>query len=53
MAAVTYRVKVQRYSKGLTIETNNFAFEVKFMLCLLSTRPAGKMAKIRLNGPRE
>ena len=46
MAPIPNRVKVKRYSQGLAIETNNFAFEFKFTLCLESTCPDGKMAKI-------
>ena len=37
MAPMTNRVKVRRYILGLTIETNNFAFEVKVILGLDST----------------
>ena len=35
---MTNRVKVWRYFKGLTIKTNNFAFEVKVDLSLNYTR---------------
>ena len=45
---MTNRVKVWKYIQGLTIETNNFAFEVKFKLDLESTRLDGYRAKIRL-----
>ena len=37
MDPMTNRVKVWKYVKGLTIETNNFAFEVKVILGLEST----------------
>ena len=37
------RVKVKKYFKGLIIETNNFAFEVKVILGLESTCPDGWM----------
>ena len=36
---------------GIIVETNNFAFEVKFILGLESTLPDSQMAKIGLNGP--
>ena len=41
MAPMKNRVKVWLYIEGLTIDTNNFAFEVKVMLGLESTRPDG------------
>ena len=47
------RVKAWKYFQGLTIETNNFAFEVKFILSLESTRLDDYGAKIRLNGPND
>ena len=49
---MTNRVKVWKYFQGLTIETNNYAFEVKFIPCLESTRLDGYGAKIGLNGPQ-
>ena len=36
MAPMTNKVKVQKYFQGLTIETNNFAFQVKVILGLLT-----------------
>ena len=53
MDPMANRVKVWKYVKGLTIETNNFAFEVKFILSLESSRLDGKGAKIGLNGPQD
>ena len=41
MVPKTNRGKVWKYFQGLTIETNNFAFEVKVILGLESTRPDG------------
>ena len=43
MAPMTNRGKIQKYFYGLTIETNNFAFEVKVILGLESTHPNGWM----------
>ena len=37
MAPKTNRVKVSKYFQGLTVETNNFAFEVKVILGLKTT----------------
>ena len=37
MAPKTNMVKVLRYSQGLDVETNNFAFEVKVILGLETT----------------
>ena len=37
MAPMTNRVKVRKHFLGLSIETNNFAFEVKVILGLEST----------------
>ena len=51
MAPMTNRGKVLKYFWGLSIETNNFAFEVKAILGLESTYPDGQGAKIGLNGP--
>ena len=36
MAPMTNKVKVWKYFQGLTIETNNFAFQVKVILGLLT-----------------
>ena len=44
------RVKVQIYFYGLTIEIDNFAFEVKVILGLKRPFPDSKGAKIGLNG---
>ena len=41
MAPMANSVKVKKYFKGLNIETNNFAFEVKVILGLGSTCPDG------------
>ena len=41
MEPLTNRVKVRIYFCGLTIETNNFAFEVKVILGLESTLLGG------------
>ena len=41
MAPMTNRVKVRRYFWGLTIDTNNFAFEVKVDFDLNYTFPGG------------
>ena len=49
MAPMTNRVKVRRYILGLTIETNDFAFEVKVILGLEISCPDGQGAKIWLN----
>ena len=51
MAPMTNRVKVLKCFQGLTIEANNFAFEVKVILGLESTCPDGLGAKIWLNDP--
>ena len=37
VVSMTDRIKVWRYFQGLTIEANNFAFEVKVTLSLEST----------------
>ena len=50
---MTNRVKVWKYFQGLTIKTNNFAFEVKHILSLESTRLDGYGAKIGINGPND
>ena len=49
---MTDRVKVSRYFQGLTSETRNFAFDVKVILRLESTRPDSQNAKKGVNGPR-
>ena len=49
MVPITDRDKVLRYLLGLTIETNNFAFEVKVILGLESTRPDGWVAGLAGN----
>ena len=41
MTLRTIRVKVSRYFWSLTIQTNNFVFEIKVMLDLESTIPDG------------
>ena len=50
MAPMTNRVKVSKHFLGLSIETNNFAFEVKVILGLESSisegRPAGRTEKL-------
>ena len=53
MAPRSNRVKVQKNLYGLSIETNNFAFEVKVILGLESTCLDGQGAKIGLNGPQD
>ena len=42
MAPMTNSVKVYKCFQGLTIEINNFAFEVKVVLGLVSTIPDGR-----------
>ena len=37
----------------VNIETNNFAFESKVILCLESIHPGYQIAKIGLNGPQD
>ena len=44
------RVRVWKYFQGLTIETNNFASEVKSILGLEITWPDGFVAEIGFNG---
>ena len=41
-----------RYFECLTSEARNFAFDVKFIIGLESTRPDSQEAKIGLNGPK-
>ena len=50
MATTANMVKVWRYFYGLTIETNNFALEIKVILGLESTHPGFQVAKTGLNG---
>ena len=49
MAPMTGRSKVLRYLYGLTIDTNNFAFDVKVTIGLESNCPCGQVAKLGLN----
>ena len=51
MTPSTNQFKVWKYVLGVTIEPNNFAFEVKVILDLESTRSDGKEAKIRIYDP--
>ena len=53
MATTANAVKVRRYFYGLTIEANNFAFEIKVILCLKSTHPGCQMAKIGFSSPHD
>ena len=53
MAPITNRVKVWKYFSGLSIDTNNFAFEVQVILSLESNYPEGSGAKIGLNDPHD
>ena len=39
MGPITYMDKVWKYSLGLTIDTNDFAFEIEVMLGLESNGP--------------
>ena len=50
MYPMANRVKVWKYSEGLTTETNNFAFKAKFILGLKSTRPDGWMGRWMVGG---
>ena len=43
MGPLTNRVDIRMYLYGLAIEPNNFAFEVKVMLCPESTLLGGWM----------
>ena len=45
------KVKVCRHFFGLTIETDNLAFEVEVIIGLESTCPNGYMTRIGLDGP--
>ena len=53
MGPITSRVKVWKHFNGLTIKTNNFAFEAKVILGLESNCPGGYGAKIGLNGSHD
>ena len=53
MGTLANRIKVRIYFCGLTIEINNFAFEVKVTLGLKSTFLNKKGGKIGLNGPHD
>ena len=53
MDPIISRVKVWKCFYGLTIKTNNFAFEAKIILGLESTWPDNLGAKTRLNGSNE
>ena len=53
MGPITSRVKVWKHFNGLTIKTNNFAFEAKVILGRESACPDGKGAKIGLNGSHD
>ena len=53
MAPITNRVKVWKYFSGLTIDTNNFAFEVQVILSLENTYSDALGAKIVLNDPHD
>ena len=48
-----FKVKVRRYFKGLSIENNNFAFEIKLTLGLETTHHSRQIAKIGLNRPHD
>ena len=50
---MTNRVKVWKYFKGVTKETNIFAFEVKVKIGLESICPEDLVTKIGLNGPHD
>ena len=49
MATLIKRPKVWRYVQVLTIDTNNFVFEVKVISGLESTGPEGYIAKYSHN----
>ena len=53
MATTANMVKVWRYFYGLTIETNNFAFEIKVILGQQSTHPGCQVANIGLYDPHD
>ena len=48
-----FKVKVRRYFKGLSIETHNFAFEIKVTLGLETTHHSCQVAKIGMNRPHD
>ena len=50
---MTNRVKVWKYVLGLTIDTSNFAFEVKVILGLEFTHLESRVNKIELNGSHD
>ena len=50
---MTDRVKVWKYIYDITIETNNFAFEVNVILGLKSSCSDYYWAKVGLDGPEE
>ena len=53
MAPKTNRVKVRRYFKDVTRETDSFAFEVWVILGLESSRSDGWVDEIGLSGPKD
>ena len=53
MASMNDRVKIRGYSYGLTIETTNFAFEIKIIIGLESTGLVCHVAEIGLNDPND
>ena len=50
MAQILSRIKVQRYFQGLTIESKNFAFEVKITQGLESSYPDSLVFRVGLIG---
>ena len=53
MDPLTTRVKVRIYFYGLTIEINNFAFDVKVILGLENAHLESWVAKPGLNDPHD
>ena len=53
MGSITSRAKFWKYFYGLTIKTDNFAFEAKVILGLESNCPGGYGAKIGLNSSHD
>ena len=53
MATTANTIKVRCYFYGLTIEANNFAFEIKVILGLESIHPGCQMAKIGFSSPHD
>ena len=53
MGPMSNRFKVQIYFYGLTIEINNFTFEVKVIPGMESTRIDESVAKIKSNDPQD